>query len=191
MAYQPIDQLTDSDNEDDGNSDDESDDESDDDKCSNSEPDMDGYAREIEADIECLLDLHTFIRTPRLELRTTTVEEFLPLNFGSLEDPHGVYRPIFVDLIQHRFPKAPGYIVDYLATAYTSRLSKHLRLSRGKSLSRRRMLGETEEGMFVSVKLYCGNDESRRIPFITNSKVRSLCSICNKVAPWTLGSFWE
>ncbi|KAH8674997.1 hypothetical protein BGZ61DRAFT_481971 [Ilyonectria robusta] len=154
---------------------------------------MDGYASEIEADIECLLDLQTFIRTPRLELRTTTVEESLPLKFESLEDPSGVYPPIFVDLIQRRFPKAPRYIVDCLATAFTSRLGKHLRLSRGKSLSREQMLGETDEGMFVSVKLHCDNDGDPRIPlfFRTKPHTRALCTICNKVAPLTPSFVWE
>lgn len=193
VAYQPFDQLTDSDDEDDDEDDGDSDNESDDSKCSNSEPDMNGYVSEIEADIECLLDLQPLIRTPRLELRTTTVEESLPLKFESLEDPSGVYHLIFIDLIQRRFPKAPSYIVACLATAYTSRLSKHLQLSRGKSLSREQMLGETDEGMFVSVKLHCDNNGDTRIPFFfcTKPHTRALCTICNKVAPLATNSLWE
>ncbi|KAK7429362.1 hypothetical protein QQZ08_004175 [Neonectria magnoliae] len=125
--------------------------------------DMEDYALEIETDVECLLELDAFIRTPTLDLEAKTSEDLESVS-GDLRPIEDTFGSLFFVLIKDRFPKAPFDLAMPLSSAYMNQLRERERFDEPS------ITPCTKDVFPISVP-YCPEKGKPRIPSLPRSTI--------------------
>ncbi|KPM37165.1 hypothetical protein AK830_g9382 [Neonectria ditissima] len=154
---------------------------------------MGDFVREIETDVECLLELDAFIRTPTLDLQVKSPKDSRPLNSGGTRRIEATFSSLFFVLIKDRFPDAPFDFVMALSMSYLSRCQRWDNEYNKHSTILRTVSPPSTDAQPDS-KLHSLADGSSRIPSLTGCDIHLTplkCPICRNLYHFSSNRGWQ